>query len=239
MHRSPLKKSALLLLALALLLPLLGFSLSPRAEASYNGFSVGAWTGDGDYGSTVSYYRLYDSPSQRMGEPIFYSDSASDVYTNIYTGWDVTITFYRPYLSPTHEQAEAFYQYLLAEVRDQSKEGYAGWFSSIDQETGYERIFCYLIEGWNLDNTERDLQNLWDRNPWMNGNAGLLELDYIDYGNAIERNWSYISQSRHCSFAIWIQRFTAWGGITVGFRFLEGTEDTPVWKYCYHETYTY
>ena len=239
MNRSRLKKSAVLLLALALLLPLLSFSLAPRAAASYDGYYVDAWTVEGDYGSTVTYYRMYKSSADRIGEPTFYSDSASDEYNNIYTGWDVTFRFYRPYLSPTREQAAAFYQYLLAEALGRNHEGYAGWFSSVDAKTGYERIFCYLIDGWNLDNTNRDLQDLWDRNPWMNGNAGLMELEYLGYGDVSKDNWDYIYNTCNCSFSLWFQRSTGWGGITAGFRFMEGTEDTPVRKYCYYETYTY
>ena len=239
MKASIANKNILCSFLLTLLLLILSSSFSPHAEAAYDGYSVSAWTADGSYGSTLSYYRLYQSASDRMGEPCFYSDSASDVYTNIYTGWDVSITFYRPYLSPTQEQASAFYKYLLREVLPSNHQGYAGWFVSVDSATGYERIFCYLIDGWNLDNSELDFQDLWDRNPWMNGNAAILELEFIGYGDLIRDQWDYIWNTRNCSAAICVQRYLPWGGMTIGLRFMEGTEDTPVRKYCYHENNQY
>ena len=232
------KRCTVFLLALALL-PLLSVSLAPLAEASYDGYYVDSWSDESEYGSTITYYRLYTPSSKRLGDPTFYSDSGSDVYNNIYTGWDVTFTFYRPYRNVTEAEAKAFFQYLLDEVCEPGVDKSAFWFPSGEQRSSDEPIFCYTIEGWSQDNPKANMQELLDRNPWMNANSGLMELEYIDSGHVIQSKWDYIHDIRNCSFALWFQRSSPQGGSTIGFRLSEGTEDTPVWKYCANETYHY
>ena len=83
-------------LAFILVVLLLG-CMPAEADPLYDGFIVSPWVYEG-----ITYYRVYSNPEEIIGAPTFYTEER-DQYNNIYTNWDVKITFYRQYDGATLE----------------------------------------------------------------------------------------------------------------------------------------
>ena len=126
-------------LAFILVVLLLG-CMPAEADPLYDGFIVSPWVYEG-----ITYYRVYSNPEEIMGAPTFYTEER-DQYNNIYTNWDVKITFYRQYDGATLEQADAFCQYLMANSSEKNR--YAGYYYYGDSYS--PEIFVYLFEGWQI-----------------------------------------------------------------------------------------
>ncbi len=210
------------LLAVTLAVVLLIGCMPADADTLYNGYIVSLWGNE-----ETAYYRVYSNPEETVGAPTFYSEER-DQYNNIYSGWDVKITFFRQYDGASLEQADAFCRYLTA--NSTAKDRCAGYYY-YDGDGYVSQIFVYLFEGWDLNNKNLDFQDLWDRNPWMNSDATLLVLEYLGYGLSDytwERAWDI-----GCSSAICVQEDNAAGfpGVAIGFHFEEGTDDHTVRRY--------
>ena len=208
---------------------LLGCRFPSRAEAEYyNGFYVERWDNSG-----IDYYTVYQNSYEREGAPSFYSEPR-DKYNNIYTGWDVRITFFRQYDGATLAKADALCRYLMD--HSSKKESYAGYYY-FEDEGIISQITVYLIDGMNPNQINYDCQKLWDKNPWMNDDATLLVLEYLGYGLS-EYTWQY-AWNLGCSSAVIVQEYNAAGfpGVAFGFHFKEGTDDHIVRRYCPNETW--
>ena len=208
-------------LAFILVVLLLG-CMPAEADPLYDGFIVSPWVYEG-----ITYYRVYSNPEEIMGAPTFYTEER-DQYNNIYTNWDVKITFYRQYDGATLEQADAFCQYLMANSSEKNR--YAGYYYYGDSYS--PEIFVYLFEGWDFNNLDLDFQDFWDRNPWMNGDATALVLEYLGYGLS-DATWQQ-AWKMGCSSAVCVQANDAGGfpGVAFGFHFKEGTDSHTVRRYC-------
>ncbi len=209
------------LFCLFLVFVLLSGTVSAGADPVYDGFIVSKFESD-----ETTYYRLYSDPAETIGAPTFYREPC-DTYDNIYTGWDVSITFFRQYDGVSLAQTKAFCRYL--EETSEAEDRYAGYYCC--EEDGFiKMIVVYLFEGWDFDDLSLDFQDLWQRNPWMNCDATGLVLEYLDYGLSEETlKWSW---DIGCSAAVCVQEAVGFPGVSFGFRFFEGTDHHIVRRYC-------
>ena len=214
--------------AICMLAAILALMPSAFAEKTYDGYSISCQTGEGFYGDYVDYYTVYHNSKEKNGPPTFYCEGR-DRYNNIYTGWDVEISFYRAYENATLEQARALSRYLKENSTRQYKSSGIYCFSRNGTITD---VYVWLIDGWDVENGNLDLQELWDREYWMNSDATGLILEEIGYGYNNDTN--QYARELGCSFTIIVQSAKEYDfpGIVIGFRFVEGTDDHIVKKYC-------
>jgi hypothetical protein len=114
------RKAALMVCLTGLIILLFSRMFPAQADAASD-YKVEAWN------SGSQFYTVYQGELPPMYGPDFYAES-EDVFCNLDTGKNITITFYLPYDSPTQEQAEALYRYLLSE--SSAKYCWAGWYSA-------------------------------------------------------------------------------------------------------------
>ena len=215
-----LKQSLSIICLLTLML-----SIMPASYAA--GYKVKHWTNEQDSYDDTNYFTVYQGTLDPMYAPTFYS--------NIYTGWDVEISFYRQYDSASIEQAEALCEYLTSHA--ESKYNCASYYYYMEDGLITD-IYVWFMDGWDVNDPELDFQDLWDREVWMNAYATGLILEYLGYGRG-EETWEY-AQERGCSNIVTAQASEeqyGFPGVTFGFHFIEGVDSHAVWRYCPNETW--
>lgn len=184
----------------------------------YNGFYIQGADG---------FYSVSPDPEPHICT--FYSFE-EDVYYNIYSGNDVKITFYRSFEGPASiPQAEAFCSFLLDQTDSVKNSCYYFYW---EEDGNLTSMNICLVEGWNFDDYESDLQYLWDRNPWMNSEGTMLQLEYLLYGNIHDSEAKDYFWNLGNSVFLWVREEALYGGISVGFKFTEGADNHTVRKYC-------
>ena len=213
-------------------LTVLVLSMMPSSYAA-SGYRVKHWTDVNDY-ETTNFYYVYQGALDPMYAPTFYCEGG-DYYTNIYTGWDVVISFYRQYDSASPEQAAALCSYLTS--HSDNKYSSAGYYYFTDDDF-ITSIYVWFIDGWDVYDSNLDIQDLWDREFWMNRDAVGLYLEYLGYGRS-DSTWQN-ALKQGCSSMVTVQENEKYGfpGITFGFHFVEGTDEHVVKRYCPNETWS-
>ena len=208
-------------------------SASAASSKKDKGYSVMHWTAPMSEDEETDFYTVYRNSNEKNGTPTFYCEGR-DHYNNIYTGWDVEITFFRQYDAASLEQANALCKYLKNHSDNKYKCAGSYYFKEDGMITS---IVVWFMEGWDVEDPDLDFQDLWDKNIWMNCDATGLILEYLGYGRSDEI-WNY-AVKLGCSSMVTAQEHDEYGfpGVTFGFHFIEGTDDHVVKRYCPNETW--
>ena len=201
------RKAAALLLAVAVVLLLFPLNIPVQADAA--SYQVKHWTSSG-----TDYYTLYQGTLPAMYEPTFYHEK-TDVYYNLYSGQDIRVTVFSPYLSVDEAQVQAFYQYLRNTCT--AKVWYAGWYSLTDSY-GFTSYHVYLIEGWNWSG-QYPIDDLVNNNPYVNSEGYKLTFCEIGHGDLVRDQWNMIRTVYNCSTGIYLRVNQPQDGATVGLKF--------------------
>ena len=193
-------------------------------------YSVKHWTNQNGENDLIDYYTVYQGTLASMYEPNFYCEER-DHYYNIYTGWDVEITFYRQYGNTSPEQGVALYKYLTSHSDNEYCCGGCYYYSSDDS------VYVWLIEGWDLFDLSLDPNDLWNRDFWMNTDATGLYLEYLGQGQG--RAIKDYADELGCSGTAYVKSSgkDETREFSFGFHFVEGTDDHVVKRYCPDETW--
>ncbi len=205
-------QKAALTVCLTVLILLLFSRIVPAQADAASDYKVKEW------GSGPQYYTVYQGKLPPMYGPNFYTDSEA-VFCNLDTGKNITITFYLPYDSPSQEQAEAMYRYLLSESR--AKYCWAGWYSAstmISPGNYFTQYYVYKIEGWD---STGDIDDLVNANPFQNDRGVTLQVLEVGHGDRIEDDWDYIWDILDCRIALYFPVSRPRDGATVGLRFVD------------------
>lgn len=188
------------------------FLIIPAQADAASSYKVEQW------GSNSQYFTVYEGTLPPIYGPSFYTES-EDVYCNVNTGKNITITFYQPYDSPSQEKAEVLYRYLLSKTS--AKYCCCGWYgytTMISPGNSFTEYYVYKIEGWD---TTRDIDDLINSNPYKNERGETLMMLDVGHGDQIQDNWSYIHDILNCCNALYFPVSRPRDGATVGLQFLD------------------
>ena len=128
------------------------FLIIPAQADAVSSYKVEQW------GSNSQYFTVYEGTLPPIYGPSFYTES-EDVYCNVNTGKNITITFYQPYDSPSQEKAEALYMYLLSKTS--AKYCCCGWYgytTMISPGNSFTEYYVYARRGaWRSDSGQLEL----------------------------------------------------------------------------------
>ena len=213
------KRALSLSLACIVLMLLLVPLTRTEAEAA-SSYKVHHWSLIYGYSGGEEYYSVYTDPNEK--DQATFSSSTCDVYTNLYSGQDVRITFFRDcYGTATAKKADTFVKYL--EEHSGYKHCHASWYSFDEKERTFYYVYC--IEGFNFDKSNLKISKLTDRSPFVNcgsiysPSTTYLDILYLGEGNMIREDWDSIYNDYNCSAAAVIERSGSKESFTLGFAF--------------------
>ncbi|MCR5136348.1 MAG: hypothetical protein K6C12_04550 [Oscillospiraceae bacterium] len=209
------RKSVSLLFALLMLLAVIPAAFADEKFGDYQIYSTSY--------EDIKMYSVYTPEQLRKYStnvlhhaiaPTFVTD-ATDVYSNMYSGNDIRITFYRSMEILSSDQAQVFSEYLLTKTH--ARHAYSGWFSlTHGSGSGSYTDYCaYMIEGWDTGMST----DLLTRDLFFNGSGIQLWIYNLGQGNIISSRWDWIRNEQNCSIAIWLNVAQPQGGMTVGMMF--------------------
>ena len=194
-----------LFLVLAMILPL---SVPVEADAA-SSYKVKQWK----YGDTQYYYVYQGNPRRDyMDWPTFWRDS-SHVYKSAN---GMKISFYEPDSFVTEEKADAFWRFLGSHSK--ASYWYCGnyWFDVHLGGDSHRYYYAYKIEGWNY---RGDIGDLLAASPFTNSYGDKLYVRYIDKGDVVSSQWSYIRKTLGCSIGLHLNTPKPKNGVTVALEF--------------------
>lgn len=203
---SPRRLTVLLLVVTALFALFSTILATEALAASSSEYKVKQRTEDGTY-----YYYVYKGSLPKNYDATFYTNP-KDVYKS---SNGMKITFYQALGGATEEQADAFIRYLGSQTKVYWYCGYYGFKVKIGGES-FTYWYVYKIEGWNA---KGNVANLVTASPFKNSDKEKLYVEYIDEGDVVSDQWSYIRNNRECSAGIHLNIPNPKNGVTVGFRF--------------------
>ncbi len=178
-------------------------------EVSFGGWTIRHWSDSG-----MDYFRVH-TQEEPIGVPTFYY-GPDDVFTNSGDAKNVSFIFFRRYDAASVKQADVFCRYLR-QLSPLNNFASRETFGDLEGRDGV--IAVLFASGWDLDGYTRPLQALTDWSPWTNPEGVQLRFVPVDEGDAVESRWDEITGELGCCHALWLQRDSYSGGVTVALGF--------------------